>query len=98
MAVTSAAVRQLSDGNSQGTVLGTGTSDKIAFYNATPITQRTSSAQSAIQATSVSPAASTPTGGNTVWGYSSANQANQIVTLGNELQATLVALGLMKGS
>ena len=33
MALSSSnAVRQLSDGNSQGTVLGTGTSDLIGFY------------------------------------------------------------------
>ena len=36
----SAAPRQLSDGNSQGTVLGQSASDAIAFYNATPVTQQ----------------------------------------------------------
>lgn len=32
MAITSAAARQLSDGNSQGTVLGQSSTDKISFY------------------------------------------------------------------
>ena len=35
MAITSAAIRQLSDGNSQGTVLGRNSSDCIGFYGAT---------------------------------------------------------------
>jgi hypothetical protein len=35
MATTSAAVRQLSDGNSQGTVLGRSSTDKIGFYGVT---------------------------------------------------------------
>lgn len=38
MALSSSnAVRQLSDGNSQGTVLGTGSADLIGFYNVTPV-------------------------------------------------------------
>ena len=38
MALSSSnAVRQLSDGNSQGTVLGQSASDPIAFYNVTPV-------------------------------------------------------------
>ena len=32
MATTSAAAKQLSDGNSQGTVMGQSSSDKISFY------------------------------------------------------------------
>lgn len=40
MALSSSnAVRQLSDANSQGTVLGTGNTDLISFYNATPISR-----------------------------------------------------------
>ena len=34
---SSNAVRQLSDGNSQGTVLGQSATDLIAFYGATPL-------------------------------------------------------------
>lgn len=34
---SSNAVRQLSDGNSQGTSLGQSASDLISFYNATPV-------------------------------------------------------------
>ena len=94
----SATTRQLSDQNSQGTVLGFNAADKIAFYGAATVIQPTSSAQAAITATSVAGAMSTPTGAVTVWGYSTAAIANSIVTLANELRADLVALGLIKGS
>lgn len=90
MSSTSAAVRQLSDQNSQGTVLGASTTDLIAFYGATPIAQRTNSSQAAVSTT-----ASTTT---TPAGYTTTTQANAIVTLVNELRAALVALGAIKGS
>lgn len=41
MSVSSAAPRQLSDGNSQGTVLGQSANDLISFYNATPVSKAT---------------------------------------------------------
>ena len=37
MATTSSALRQLSDGNSIGTSLGTSTSDVISFYGTTAV-------------------------------------------------------------
>lgn len=40
MALSSSnAVKQLSDGNSQGTVLGQSAADKIGFYNVAPISK-----------------------------------------------------------
>lgn len=45
---TSAAPRQLSDGNSQGTVLGQSAADLIAFHNAVPAAQRSDNAQAAL--------------------------------------------------
>jgi hypothetical protein len=49
-------VKQLSDSNTDGTVMGQAGSDKICFYGATPVTQRSSSLQatSAISASSSS--------------------------------------------
>lgn len=41
-------VRQLSDGNLAGTVLGRGATDLISFYNVTPIVQPAGNAQAAI--------------------------------------------------
>lgn len=48
MATTSAAVRQLSDGNSQGTVLGRSTSDLIGFYGVTTGASRQTAASTAV--------------------------------------------------
>ena len=39
MATSSVAVKQLSDANSQGTVMGVA-SDKIGFYNVSPVTRQ----------------------------------------------------------
>lgn len=43
MPVSSIAVRQLSDGNSQGTVMGRTPTDLIGFYGATPVVRNTTS-------------------------------------------------------
>jgi hypothetical protein len=49
MALSSSnAVKQLSDGNSQGTSLGQSSTDKISFYNATPIAKSSLAASSVI--------------------------------------------------
>jgi hypothetical protein len=81
-------VRQLSDGNPDGNVLGQSASDPIAFYNATPVPQRSGAAQAAVPTTA--PTNTSP------FGFSQA-QATAILTLLNEIRATLVGLGLMKG-
>jgi hypothetical protein len=81
-------VRQLSDGNPDGNVLGQSAGDLIAFYNATPVPQRSGPAQAAVPTTA--PTNTTP------FGFSQA-QAAAILTLLNEIRATLVGLGLMKG-
>lgn len=92
-----ATTRQLSDQNSQGTVLGFNASDLISFYGAAPIAQPSSAAAAAVLNTATAAAIST-TAGITVWGYSSAAQANAIITLANELRTELINLGLIKGS
>lgn len=49
MALSSSnAVKQLSDGNSQGTSLGQSATDKISFYNATPLAKGALAASSVI--------------------------------------------------
>ncbi len=45
---SSTQVKQLSDGNTVGTVLGTGPTDKISFFNATPVTQPAGPAETAV--------------------------------------------------
>lgn len=72
-----------------GTKIGTATTQKLGFYNATPIAQRSGAAQAAVVGTAAT--------NSSPYGYSQA-QADAIVTLLNEIRTTLVNLGLMKGS
>jgi hypothetical protein len=73
-----------------GSRIGTGTTQKLSFYGATPIVQRSGAAQAAVATTASSQV--------TPFGYTTGSQADGIVTLLNELRASLVALGLIKGS
>ena len=82
--------RQLTALDPGGTSFGQSTADLISFYGVTPIAQRTNANQATVTTT-----AATST---TPYGFSTVTQANAIVTLVNELQAALVALGLIKGS
>ena len=82
--------RDIQFGQSIGTKLGIATTDKSAFHGVTPVVQRSGAAQASVATT-----ASTQT---TPWGYASQAQADAIVTLVNELRATLVEKGLAKGS
>jgi hypothetical protein len=71
MALSSSnAVRQLSDGNSQGTVLGQSSADKIAFYGVTPIAKGTLVASSAV---------STAVSSTNAFGFGDATTASTLV-------------------
>lgn len=76
-------------GTTTGSKIGTGTTQKLSFYNATPIAQRAGSAQAAVATTAAT--------NSSPYGYAQA-QADAIVALVNELRAALVALGLVKGA
>lgn len=82
--------QQLSNGNTSGSSYGQSAADLISFYGATPVAQRSGVAQAAV--TNTAATSTTP------FGYSTSTQANAIVTLVNEMRATLVSLGLMAGS
>ncbi len=73
-----------------GTKIGTGTTQKLGFWNATPIAQPSGAAQVAVATT-----AATLT---TPYGYTTQAQADAIITLLNEIRSVLVNEGLMKGS
>ena len=96
MPFTSITTRQLSDGNSQGTVLGISAADLISFYGARPISRQSTVATSTLSASSVlataTAAAISTSIAVTVWGYSSAAQANAIVTAINQIQTDMIAL------
>lgn len=73
-----------------GTKLGTSTSQKLGFFNATPVVQRSGAAQAAV--------ATTATTQTTPYGFATQAQGDNLVALCNEIRATLVELGLMKGA
>lgn len=75
--------------NPDGHMIGQTADSKVGFYGQTPAAQRASADQAAVTTTAAT--TSTP------WGFSTSAQANGIVTLVNEIRATLVATGLMKG-
>lgn len=83
-------MNHLSNYDADGTTLGQDTSDKISFYGVTPIVQRSGDAQAAVTTTAATSTAP--------YGFSSAAQADAIVTLVNELRAWAVAIGGIKGS
>lgn len=74
----------------EGTSLGQSATSKTSMHGATPVAQRSGSAQAAVSAT-----ASTTT---TPAGYSTTTQANAIVTLVNELRAAMVEKGIIAGA
>lgn len=74
--------RQLSDANGDGTALGQSATDKISFYGATPVTQRTNTVQAA-SLVSVS---------------SNITVAASLTAWIVEVTATLTGLGVWKGA
>ncbi len=83
--------KQLSCGpKGDGSIMGQSGTDPISFYGVTPVAQRAAGSGSAVATTA--PTTSTP------YGYTTSAQAAAIVTLVNEIRATLVGLGLMVGS
>jgi hypothetical protein len=77
---SSIAVRQLSDGNSQGTTFGQSDTDKIAFYGATPVANATIVGSNSLS-TAVS--STNPFGfGNALTASTLVHIANRMVTLG----------------
>lgn len=80
----------LSFGTVTGSKIGTSTTQLIGVYGAAPIAQRSGAAQAAVATTASTQA--------TPFGYTTAAQADGIVTLLNELRAWAVAQGWIKGS
>jgi hypothetical protein len=76
-------------GTGAGVKIGTATTQKLGFYDATPIVRPAGAAQAAVATTGATDV--------TPFGYTEA-QANAIVALVNEMRSVLVNLGLMKGA
>lgn len=88
--ITLADAANLVGGSSTGMKIGTATSQKIGFFNATPIIQPVGAGQAAVATTGAVNVAP--------FGYTTAAQADAIVTLVNALRTALVNLGLIKGA
>lgn len=73
-----------------GSKIGTAVTEKLAFWNAAPIVQPSGATQAAVAATGSTQV--------TPFGFTTAAQADGIVTLLNVIRAVLVSEGLMKGS
>lgn len=90
------------DGNSgDGVVVQGNSTGKLAFYGATPVVQPTAAAQAAITDGSTGTAAPTNGVAALTGTYNSTLLINAIATIVasvNELRASMVALGLIKGS
>ena len=81
------AVEYIGHNNDDGMSFGLSSSQPISFYGATPAA-RTAFSQASVATTL---AISTTT---TKWGFSTSTQANDLVSLANEMRAALVTLGL----
>jgi hypothetical protein len=94
-------VKQLSDGNPDGTTLGQSSTDLIAFYGATPIARPAGAAQAAVTDASGGTAAATNGIAALTGTYNSTILANAIATLaaqGNALRNALVSVGIINGA
>ncbi len=82
--------RPFSFGTTTGTKLGTSATQKIGLWNATPVVQPASANQAAVAATAATNVAP--------YGFTTAAQADGIITLLNEIRSALVSIGAIKGS
>lgn len=85
MATTSKAVRQLSDGNAVGTIMGQSTSDLLRFYGA--FSNSSGIAQLSVIGSTLSAQAGAATtlaqssgGAVTTWSFTSSTQANMVIS------------------
>ena len=82
--------RNIQTGLTTGTKIGTTTTQKLGFWNTTPVIQQAASGQAAVSTTGATQ--------TTPFGYTTAAQADGIITLVNRLRLDLVTTGIIKGS
>lgn len=108
------ALKELSDGGPDGVRLGQSSTDKVAFYGATPVARLSSASQAAVTAgvPSVTGTILVSTAASGVWGFQTSTALKALGTklksvaaasaankvLANQLRAELVELGLIAGS
>lgn len=101
----------IGDGRPDGTIIGRTSTELLGFYGTTPVVRRSGSVQAAVSTAAISAVATTGAA-LTVYGYTTTAQANGIpvqlnaalvrldavVTLANELRATVAGNGMIAGS
>ena len=80
--------QQIGNGNPDGIAVGQ-SADLVGFYGATPVAQQASTAGAGVT-TTVSISTTT-----TKWGFATSTQANEIITMVNDLRTALVNTGIM---
>lgn len=80
----------IDDLNPDGAVFGQTAAALVAFHGATPIAQASGASQAAVATTGAT--------NSSPYGFTTAAQADAIVTLVNAMRLVLVNKGLMKGS
>lgn len=80
---------EVTDGRPDGAHVGQNTSDKVGFWGVTPVTQPTNSAQAALTATTAS------SGG---FGFSTSADFLAFIAQLENIRASLVTVGILKGS
>ena len=86
--------KYIGDYRSDGMYIGRAAADKIGFHGTAPSAQRSGATQAALTSSDHIAVHSS----SDYWSFSSSLQLGNIVSLLNEIRATLVAKGLMKGS
>lgn len=84
-----ATYEQVTYNSPDGALIGNAATEKIGFYGTTPIVQRSGATQAALTLT-------TATSGG--FGFATSAAFNSFTAQLEEIRATLVALGLYKGS
>lgn len=80
---------QLSYGAPDGAQLGGASTDKVGFWGATPVTQPTNAAQAALALT---------TGTASGFGFTTVTAFNAFTAQLENIRASLVTVGILKGS
>jgi hypothetical protein len=85
------AVKELSDGGTDGVRLGQDTSDKVGFFGETPVVRYATSIAAPTSTAAVSISA-------TQWGFTSSAAADSLITTVFKLQTAMQAYGLVSSS
>lgn len=93
------AVKELSDGGTDGARLGQSTSDLVGFWGKTPIDQPAATDQSAVATATLTTITDIVTTASVTGAFNAVvARATALTTLVNQLRSDLVDAGIIKGS